>query len=1142
MNHKNFQFNHFKIHTQYSICEGALKISDLAEFCKSNNINSVGISDSFNMCGVLEFSQDISKVGTQPLIGTQINFSFLNNNVKKIGKISLIAKNHTGYKNLLKLSSQSYLSIEKNEDPHCSIDSLIQYSDGILVLIGGSYSLISSLLLDNNINECEFLIKKIQKIFNENIYIEIQRHSEKHEPELENRLLEFSSKLSIPIIATHEVFYMNKDMHEAHDAYVCVGQKTYVNDLKRLQYSNQHYFKTTEEMKELFKDLPEALENNFLLPTRCSFRPLPSKPMLPNFNSDSENVNQELKNQAEKGLKIKLENFVLNNIKDEKDKNPVAQKYKERLAYEVEMISKMKFSGYFLIVSDYIKWAKSNNIPVGPGRGSGAGSLVAWCLSITDLDPIKFGLIFERFLNPDRISMPDFDIDFCQEDRDKVINYVKDKYKNKVAQIITFGKLQARMALRDIGRVIGLPYGRVDQLSKMIPFDPSRPLSLAESVAIEPRIQEAQKEDPAIDKLINLALKLEGLYRNIATHAAGIVIGDKDLTEIVPLYKDHESSIPIPVTQFDMKWAEEAGLVKFDFLGLKTLTVIKKTIELIIKEGVSFDLEKIPLDDDKTFQLLSSGETMGIFQLESSGMREVLKQMKPNMFEDIIALVALYRPGPMQNISTYNNRKHGLEEPDYLHPKIKNILKETYGVIIYQEQVMQIAQSLSGFSAGKADILRKAMGKKKSAEMERQKKDFIEGAIKNNISREQAIYIFQLVEKFAQYGFNKSHAAAYALIAYQTAYLKTHYPLSFFSASMSMEMSNTDKLNQFYEELKRLSINICNPCINNCFADFVPKNKTIYYALSGIKAVGYEAISNVIKEREKNGKFKSIEDFVQRVNSKDINKLQLEGLIKAGAFDCLDKNRSKLFNNVPEIIKHSKNYDETSYVNQINLFESKTNENFKLFFNDFPEWDEPEKIKREFESIGFFVSDHPLKNYKQILKDYNVINYQTFVENPNISECMLAGTVMAIQEKKTAKGMPYAIVKFSDLSQMFEFFIFSENLVLNREKLSAGRSFLISAKRELMKNGMERINAFKIFFIDDIKEKKIENIKIILKNTNELKDLKNILVEGGNTKVSFNYYENGKFFVFKLKNNKKINSETIKSIEKQGFLTEISNL
>ena len=1140
MNLKN-NFNHIKIHTQYSICEGALKINELSEFCKEKKIEAVGISDSLNLCGALEFSQEISKSGTQPIIGTQINFSFSHNNLEKIGKISLIAKNSFGYKNLLKLSSNSYLSIEKNEDPHCRIEKLFQYSEGLIILIGGSRSLISSLILSGNSLEVSFLLQKIENIFKGNVYIEIQRHNEEHEKNLELKLLELSQKFTIPLIATHEVFYLTQDMHEAHDAYVCVGQKTYVNDPKRLKYSDQHYLKSHEEMQSLFADLPEALENNYSLKLRCNFRPLSSKPMLPNFSTELSNVNDELKSEAEKGLKIKLKDFVLKNISDNDQIKKITKEYEDRLNYEVLMISKMKFSGYFLIVSDYIKWAKNNNIPVGPGRGSGAGSLVAWCLSITDLDPIKFGLIFERFLNPDRISMPDFDIDFCQEDRDQVINYVKDKYVNKVAQIITFGKLQARMALRDIGRVIGLPYGRVDQLSKMIPFDPSRPLSLAESVAMEPRIQEAQKEDPVIDKLVKLALKLEGLYRNIATHAAGIVIGDKDLTEIVPLYKDHDSNIPIPVTQFDMKWSEEAGLVKFDFLGLKTLTVIKKTIELIKKNNENLEIEKIPLDDVKTFELLTTGETMGIFQLESTGMREVLKQMKPNKFEDIIALVALYRPGPMQNIPTYNNRKHGIETPEYLHPKIEHILKETYGVIIYQEQVMQIAQVLSGFSAGKADILRKAMGKKKSAEMEKQKKDFIEGAVNNGIAKDQAIYIFQLVEKFAQYGFNKSHAAAYALIAYQTAYLKTHYPLSFFAASMSMEMSNTDKLNQYYEELKRLSINIYPPCINNSFADFLPKENTIYYALSAIKAVGYEAISNVINERETNGKFLSLEDFIRRVNSKDINKLQLEGLVKAGAFDCLDKNRAKLFENVPEIIKQAKNFDEIDELNQINLFDTSTNQEFKISFSSLNDWDQSEKIKREFESIGFFVSDHPLKNFKQTLESYNVKNYQSFIEDVDLKECMLSGTVMAIQEKKTAKGMPFAIVKFSDLSRMFEFFIFSELLVTNRDKLKPGKSFLINVKRETLKTGIERTNVSRIFPIEEISEKKINDVSINIDHIAKLSELKLNLIKEGNTSVILDYVSKNNKYIFKLKNKRKIDNESLKNLEKYEFLAKIIN-
>ena len=594
--------------------------------------------------------------------------------------------------------------------------------------------------------------------------------------------------------------------------------------------------------------------------------------------------------------------------------------YKDRLDHELKIIIEMKYASYFLIVSDYIKWAKNNDIPVGPGRGSGAGSLVAWCLSITDVDPIKFNLIFERFLNPDRISMPDFDIDFCEEKRDLVFKYLTTKYKDSVAHIITFGKLKARMVIRDVGRVLGLPYGFVDSISKMIPFDPSRPLSLIECINSEPRLQKLIKEDGRVKKLTDLSLKLEGLNRNIATHAAGVVIADQKLTESVPLYKDISADLLLPSTQFDMYSAENAGLIKFDFLGLKTLTVINKTQKLINKKNKDFTIENINFEDQKVFDLLSSGNTVGLFQLESTGMTEALMQMKPNHLEDIIALVALYRPGPMSNIPTYNDCKHGKQTPDYLHPYLEEILKPTYGVIIYQEQVMQIAQKLSGFTAGEADILRRAMGKKKRAELEKQKQRFIDGAVKNGIAKDIAAGIFLKIEPFAEYGFNKSHAAAYAIIAYQTAHLKTYYPNEFFSASMTMDISNQNKLSEFYEELKRLNINIVRPDINKCYADFRSDDKNFYYALGGIKSVGYEAVSNIVKERIKNGEFKSIYDFIIRVNPKDINKLQLEGLVKAGAFDNLNTNRQSLFNSIPNLILKSKNNFENKIANQIDLF------------------------------------------------------------------------------------------------------------------------------------------------------------------------------------------------------------------------------
>ncbi len=1094
-----------KIHSQFSICEGAIKINQLSDFCKKNKVTAVGICDNENLSGALEFSTELSKAGIQPIIGTSIFLKEIVDNEIFYGKISLFAKNIVGYKNLLKLSSYSYLNLQEDDiKPNISFDLLKKYSEGIIIFVGGSKSFFSDLIMQNKSHFCAQKISELKNIFCQNIYIEIQRHNEIHEVQLERKLIKISSELQIPLIGTNEVFYLSKNEYAAHDAYICVGQKTYVNEKNRLKYSDKHYFMQSQELSELFKDLPDALENNRNFKYRCSYYPKKNKPLLPHFVEDDKNVNEVLKKKANLGLKERLEKFIYPSIDNKINKQEIKKLYETRLNYEVTIISNMKFSGYFLIVSDYINWAKSNNIPVGPGRGSGAGSLVAWCLSITDLDPIRFGLIFERFLNPDRISMPDFDIDFCQEGRDEVIKYVKEKYPNKVAQIITFGKLQARMALRDIGRVLGLPYGKVDQLCKMIPFDPSRPLSLAESIAIEPRLQKEEKNDPVIKKLIDYSLKLEGLYRNVATHAAGVVIGDRNLHELVPLYKDLSSTLPIPVTQFDMKSSEEIGLVKFDFLGLKTLTVIKKTIQFIHKDDPSFDINKINLSDQKTFKLLSSGETMGIFQLESSGMREVLKQLKPNKFEDIIALVALYRPGPMQNIPTYIARKHGKEQPDYLHEKLKNILKETYGVIIYQEQVMQIAQALSDFSASKADILRKAMGKKKSAEMERQKKDFIEGAVKNGISKEQAVYIFQLVEKFAQYGFNKSHAAAYALIAFQTAYLKTHFPIYFFCASMNTELSNTDKLNLFYEELKRLKIDIRPPNINYSYAEFLPRDKTIYYALSAIKAVGYEAISNIVREREKNGIFKSISSFLSRIESKNLNKLQLEGLIKSGSLDILDQNRKKLFENVPDYIKQSKSSDQINSYNQNLLFsqEFQENDNINKKDNTVSDWDQKDKIKKEFESIGFFVGEHPLKSNLEILKQFKVLSYMDFKTNDKPQEGMIAGTLISIQEKKTAKGNPYAIIKFVDLGSMFELFIFSEKLVENRNNLLVGNSFLIKVKKEKNKDGIERVNLDNIFLIDDLKNKDIEKVTFKINNLNSLSLIKDRLKKKGSSKVN----------------------------------------
>ena len=1123
-------FTHYKLHTQYSICEGAIKIEDLEKFLKNNKINCVGISDTSNLCGALQFSETVSKSKIHPIIGTQIKFKYKG----LIGLIPLIAKTEVGYKNIVKLSSNSYLKHKDFHEPFCELKDLAENKEGLIITLGSINSLVGNFFKKDHLSEIKDIYIFLKELIGNSFYIEIQRHNNFNEKNFEIFNLKISKELNIPIIASHEVYYLEKNLYDAHDALICIGSKSYINDKNRLKLSRDHYFKSNEEMSKLFSDLPEALENNYNLPLRCSYRPKSSKPLLPNISSkEKSSADDIIKKNAEKGLKERL---ILNKAKSN---NPMIEEYKKRLAHEINIICKMNYASYFLIVSDYIKWAKSNDIPVGPGRGSGAGSLVAWCLYITDVDPLKFDLIFERFLNPDRISMPDFDIDFCEEKRDLVFEYLNNKYPGSVAHIITFGKLKARMVIRDVGRVMSLPYGFVDSICKMIPFDPSRPMNLNQCINSEPKLQKLIKEDKRVERLIDLSLKLEGLNRNFATHAAGVVIADKNLSETVPLYKDPSSNLLLPSTQFDMYSAENAGLIKFDFLGLKTLTVVNKTQNLIKNKEKNFDIKNINYEDQKVYDLLSSGNTTGLFQLESSGMREALINMKPNRLEDIIAIVALYRPGPMSNIPTYNDCKHGKKAPDYLHPKLEKILKPTYGVIIYQEQVMQIAQTLSGFSPGEADLLRRAMGKKKRSELERQKNRFVEGAFKNGISKDIAAGIFLKIEPFAEYGFNKSHAAAYAIIAYQTAYLKTYFPEEFFAASMSMELSNQKKLGEFCEEIKRLNINIIRPDINKCSSDFFSDNNNFYYALAAIKNVGSESISNIIKERNKNGKFKSISDFLERVNPKDINKLQLEGLIKAGAFDSIISNRRSFYDSIPNILLKSKNFHENKLQNQKELFSENENNKFEKNITLKDEWKFQEKMQKEFETIGFYLSDHPLNQYKNIFNQYNITKYNDFIIDNN-QESMVAATILKVQEKKTQKGTSYAIIKFSDLGGVFELFIFSDIFELNRQNIKEGQSVILT----LLKNSNDtdqriRINVKKIIPLDDILNKPINNLKIKISNLNKIDILNNILSTRGDVSIEFEIHENNKKYTFRLKNKRFVDHNIINSIKNQGILTSI---
>ena len=1133
----NKSFNHLKVHTQYSICEGAIKIDDLADYCKTKKIKSIGLADSHNLCGALEFSEKLSKVGTHPIIGTQINLNVFD----IIGKVSLYATCEKGYKNLTKLSSSSYLNNNQKTDPSCSLEEIIENNEGLILLTGNYMNFFGKVFSKNKLKDLEKTLTTLKNNFQNRLYLEIQRHGEYQEKNFENFLLNISKKMRLPLIATQEIYYIDKEMYEAHDALVCIGEKNFVDDKNRFRYSNQHYFKTHEELEKLYSDIPEALENNYNFHLRFSFKPKKLKPILPSISSkQSDSPEEELSKLAKEGLERRLNNFILKKNKT-KTKDQINKIYLNRLTHEINIINSMDYASYFLIVSDYIKWAKKNSIPVGPGRGSGAGSLVAYCLDITDLDPIEFDLIFERFLNPDRISMPDFDIDFCEEKRDQVFDYLKTKYKNGVAHIITFGKLKARMVLRDVGRVLGLSYGHVDRICKMVPFDPSRPLTLQESIDREPRFREEIKNNSKVKKLLELSLKLEGLNRNMATHAAGVVIAGDKLAEQIPLYIDHSSDLTLPSTQYDMYSSENAGLVKFDLLGLKTLTVIDNTIKRLKIKKIDLDISKINHNDKNVFSMLSTGETTGLFQLESAGMREAIKQMKPNKFDDIIALVALYRPGPMSNIPIYNDCKNGLKEPDYIHPTLKKILTPTYGIIIYQEQVMEIAQTLAGFTAGEADILRRAMGKKKKSELDKQKERFINGALKNGISKDVANFVFTKIEPFAQYGFNKSHAAAYALIAYQTAYLKTYYKEDFIAATMSTELTNTSKLREFVEELKKLNIEIINPSINKCYSDFKAINGKLVYGLGAIKNVGFEAITNIINEREKNGKFKSFLDFINRVNSKDINKLQLEGLVKAGAFDEFDKDRNKILISIPKIIQVVKNINDDKDNNQSSLFSNEDNSQESFEFLPSTTWKQKELLSEEFKSLGFYLTNHPLNEFDEIFSQLNICSFNNFYENSS-KESFVAGTIMSIQEKKSSKGTPYAIIKFSDKKGEFELFFFADILIENRDKLKESESFVLTLQKDNTTDDKikKRINVKKVLSLEEVINKPYSKVTIELKDNFNIDEIKKLLANRGETKVNLIIKSENKKAYYSLQENRKFDLNHFKALKAKEYVEKIT--
>jgi len=1060
------QFVHLKVHSAYSLLEGAITIPKLAKLAAAHGFPAVGLTDTGNLFGALEFSEKLADAGIQPIIGCALQVDFgdrpqTNGAMRNgpgqprslpAGAVAVFACGEAGYLNLMKLTSAAFFDPADDEPPHLRIGRLEAFGGGLIALTGGPDGPIDRALREGQAEVAGGRLQALQNIFGDRLYVEIQRHGLAHEIETEPALLDLAYARALPIVATNEVYFASPDDYEAHDALLCIAEGTYVTEDKRRRLSREHGFKTAEQMAELFADLPEALANSIEIAKRAAFRPKGRKPILPKFVAAAAGASEaeqlrletaELRKEAEAGLKERLA------------ANPLAPgftvaDYEQRLAFEVDVISRMKFPGYFLIVADFIKWAKSNGIPVGPGRGSGAGSVVAWALTITDLDPLRFGLLFERFLNPERVSMPDFDIDFCQDRRDEVIRYVQGKYgKDRVAQIITHGKLQARAVLRDVGRVLQMPYGQVDRLCKLVPNNPTNPVTLPQAIELEPKLQEERDREPVVARLLEIAQKLEGLYRHASTHAAGIVIADRPLDELVPLYRDPKSSFPI--TQFNWKLVEQAGLVKFDFLGLKTLTVLQKAVDLIRRgRGIAIDLATVPLDDRKSYELLAKADTAGVFQLEGTGMRDSLKRLKPDRIEDIIAMVALYRPGPMDNIPSFINRKHGEEPIDCLHPMLEPILKETYGVIIYQEQVMQIAQVLAGFSLGEADLLRRAMGKKDKREMAKQKSRFVEGAMKNGVKRPDAEYIFELVDKFAGYGFNKSHAAAYAVVSYHTAYLKANYREEFLAASMTLDMSNTDKLAMFAAEAKKSGITILPPCVNASEVDFLAGERTIRYSLAALKNIGAQAVESLVAERTANGPYKDLSDFARRCNTKALNKRALETLGAAGAFDALEGNRALVHGNVEQMLALGNRLAANAAQGIGDLFGDGGKARPQMDMRPAKAWAPMEKLQHEFEAVGFFLSGHPLDAYASVLAKLGVTTYAELEARAERGEAAgrVAGIVVSIRERRSQKGNKFAFAMFSEPTGQFEAVIFSETLAASRQLLEPGTAVLITVEGE----------------------------------------------------------------------------------------------
>ncbi|GAC1340245.1 MAG: DNA polymerase III subunit alpha [Acetobacteraceae bacterium] len=1042
MSHADFV--HLRVHSAYSLSEGAIKPDKIATMAKDGGMPAVAIADSANLFGALEFSQACVAKGVQPIVGCQISLTRADNPRLAADPVVVLAQDATGLANLRALSSAGFLQSDPS-DPQLPIEALLGQAEGLILLTGGTRGPIARLLAEGRQADAEAMLARMAEAFPGSCMMELHRHGLAVEAAIEPALITLADTLRLPLVATNECFFAKPDMYEAHDALLCIAEGRQVSESQRRRVTREHWFKPAAVMRRLFADLPDACDNTIAVARSCAVMAESRKPLLPVSPKvrPGQTEDETVRAMAAEGLARRMAAM---------GADPETRaRYAGQLEYELGVIAGMGFPGYFLIVADFIQWAKSRGIPVGPGRGSGAGSVVAWALTITDLDPLRWGLLFERFLNPERVSMPDFDIDFCQDRRDEVIAYVRQEYgADRVAQIITFGKLQARAAVRDVGRVLGLPFGQVNRVAELIPNNPAKPVTLAQAVEGEKKLQEMRDGDESVRRLLEVALQLEGLYRHASTHAAGVVIGDRPLVELVPLYRDPKTDTL--VTQYSMKYVEQAGLVKFDFLGLTTLTILRRAQAILEGLGTPVDLDAIPLDDARTYEMLSRGDAGGVFQFESQGMRDVLRQMRPDRLEDLIAAGALYRPGPMANIPDYCRRKHG-EAWQAPHPELESILGETYGIMVYQEQVMQIAQKMGGYSLGAADLLRRAMGKKIRAEMELQRQIFTSGAVERGITKAKADEVFDLMAKFADYGFNKSHAAAYALVSYQTAWMKANHPVAFLAACMDLALSNTDKIAALRQEAQRIGVAVLPPDINRSDALFKVEVtdgvQSIRYALAAIKKVGQAAMEAVVQARGERP-FADEADFAARIDPRNLNKMQLENLAKAGAFDSLNPNRQQMFAGAETILRRAQAQAEEVQTGQAGLFGG-VGKPDPLRLPPGPDWPGMERLGFEADAVGFHLTAHPLDSYGPLLKRLGVVASSQLEPRAQAgaTRVKVAGCVIGAKERTTRTGSRMAWIRLSDGGGSFEVTVFSEVLNGAREALKAGSAVLMSVDLKL---------------------------------------------------------------------------------------------